>query len=671
MSSRSKRGLIAGCAILAGLTATSGLAHATGAGYYMTAPSGGYYMDASSGGYHMGHGGSAGRPAGKVTIAGNAPIWARPEARIGDVAGNQVRRVQVALALRDEHGAEALAEELSTPGTPRNGKYLSDREFMRRFGPTRQSVHGVSRWLRSQGLTVDGVSENRHFVTAVGTTSTLENAFEVSLSTFRSDVGGRVRSLVAPDRDASVPESLRGSITAVLGLDDSTRIVPQHARSAPKPWAEGAGDEGCARYWGERNNGSVPQKYRQGRQSNMICGYNSPQIRAMYGLGGTDTGARQRVGIVGAYNLDSIVLDTNRAATTFGAPPLSPTQYESIVPRDGFTDEQECASESWHFEQAMDVQAVHTVAPDARIIYYGARSCATQDMFAAVNKAVADNDVSIISNSWGAPGESVVPPAALRQFGAIAVQAAVQGQAVVFSSGDVGDGSGAGKREASFPASHPWVTAAGGTTVGIGADNQQRVLTGWESAGNTLTANRWRPQRDGDGPFAGGAGGGVSAAYDQPAYQKGRVPASFARGKRAIPDVAALADAYTGFGMGYTTAERGYAEMSGGGTSLAAPLLAGIVADTQQHQGKDRLGFLNPALYKVVSSKVIADVTPQKAGIWTPTMAAFAGTDVPHRVGNYLIDADTRPQTLQSASGWDNVTGVGTPTRGFTARFGK
>jgi subtilase family serine protease len=363
------------------------------------------------------------------------------------------------------------------------------------------------------------------------------------------------------------------------------------------------------------------------------------------------------------------VADTNRAAASFGSPPLASGQYSAVLPA-GYIDQNQCAPESWVGEQALDVQAIHTLAPAAQITYYGASSCLT--LIDALNTAVAENKASVISNSWLYPGESMVPAANRQQLDSIAVQAAIQGQALLFSSGDSGDNSAAaasGRHEASFPASSPWVTAVGGTSVAVDGANKVSFSTGWEGSGNTLQGGQWASQRDADGRFVGGAGGGVSGMYDLPDYQKGKVPAG-TKG-RAIPDISALADAYTGMAIGYTAGGAGYVEFAGGGTSLAAPLLAGLVADAQQAQRVTRMGFLNEAIYVLSDKPAITDVIAVKAGVWTPSMISYGYVSVPSGQGDYLIDLDSKPQSLQSATGWDAVTGVGTPTAAFLTQLGK
>ncbi|MBE8523124.1 S8/S53 family peptidase [Amycolatopsis sp. H6(2020)] len=597
----------------------------------------------------------------RAPIAGSTPAWATPHTEVARTNGSTVRHVQVALALRDQPGAERLAAQLATPGSVEHGKFLSSREFLDRFAPTQDAVDQVSRWLAKQGLRVTGVSPNRHFVDAEAPTAALESAFGTRIAAFRARIEGVTRTLTAPASPVTVPISLRASITAVLGLDDSAALLkPQYTRPAAV-----AAEQHCARWWGEQNNTDVPQKYPAGFQSNALCGYTGTQVRAMYKLDNGNTGQGTTIGVVGAYNSDTVVADTNQAAGQLGVPPLAEGQYSAVLPEGGFTDATECGAEGWAAEQTLDVQASHTIAPAAKIRYYAGKSCKGTGIYEAFNLAVADNAVDVISNSYGnADGESSLPQMARDQFNSMALQAAIQGQTVTVSTGDAGNNSGpVGRSTVSFPSSSPWVVAVGGTSVGLDQNNQPKVLTGWENSGNTQSGSSWAPQQDADGPFASGAGGGSSALYYMPNWQMGVVPGSGE--KRGVPDIAALADSYTGMLVGQTIKGQ-FGIGSYGGTSLASPLIAGLVADAQQaRSGNARAGMLTPILYSLAGSSAIADVVPQKAGVWTPMMHAFGGVAVPGGQGSYLIDFDARPQNLQSGPGWDNVTGLGTPADGF------
>ncbi|WP_116200855.1 S53 family peptidase [Amycolatopsis circi] len=595
----------------------------------------------------------------RSALSGSIPEWATPSAKVGNADTSDVRRVQVALALRDPSGAARLAADVSRPGSSQRGHFLSAAQFTDRFGPTDDSVRQVRDWLAHAGLTVKDTSTNRMFVDIEGTTGDLERAFGTHLASYRTKISGLARTLTAPENPVTIPRALRGMVSTVIGLDDSGQTIrPQHTA----PHAPSA--QHCARWWGEQNNTDVPQKYPSGAQSNSLCGYTGTSLRAMYSLGSGDQGSGTTIGIVGAYNGNTVAQDANQAAGQTGIPQLKPGQYTAVLPDGGFTDQQKCDADGWAGEQALDVQSSHAIAPNAKIRYYAAKTC-LGGLYDAVVKAVNENAADVLSFSWGnADGERSLAPAVRDQFNSIALQAAIQGQSIVVSTGDAGTNAGVtGAATASFPSSSPWATAVGGTTVGLNQQNKPVVVTGWENAGNTLSGGKWIPQRNTDGSFAGGAGGGSSALYGAPDWQEGVVPASASHGHRAVPDIAALADSYTGFLVGQTRQDQ-FGLYSFGGTSLAAPVVAGLAADAQQVRGA-RGGLLAPSLYALRAG--IKDVTPVKAGIFSPTMHTLPGTGVPSQQGQYLIDFDTRPQTLQSGPGWDNVTGVGTPDRGFVA----
>ncbi len=204
---------------------------------------------------------------------------------------------------------------------------------------------------------------------------------------------------------------------------------------------------------------------------------------------------------------------------------------------------------------------------------------------------------SIVSNSWQIPvGE--VPAQTVH---AIDLRAAAEGVGMYFASGDTPG--------LTVTDSDPYATAVGGTTLGIGARNNRVFETGWSDDYATLDAGTWS-----DVGVGAGSGGGTSGVWGQPAYQKGVVPASMSRvrvGKRivtgrAVPDIAADGDPDSGILTGYiasgTDAHPGpYQTEVNAGTSLATPLVAGLVADAQQGQ-KSAFGFINPLIYRLAGT---------------------------------------------------------------------
>ena len=131
-------------------------------------------------------------------------------------------------------------------------------------------------------------------------------------------------------------------------------------------------------------------------------------------------------------------------------------------------------------------------------------------------------------------------------------------------------------------ASVPWVTGVGGTRLSLNADGSYYNETVWQQA----SANE-------------ASGGGLSSHFARPAWQVAPgVPPAGTDAKRAVPDVSA--DAESGMAI-YSDGQWS----SGGGTSQAAPIWAGMTAVINQYlkrQGVKPVGFMNPALYALANS---------------------------------------------------------------------
>ena len=157
-----------------------------------------------------------------------------------------------------------------------------------------------------------------------------------------------------------------------------------------------------------------------------------------------------------------------------------------------------------------------------------------------------------------------------------------------------------------------------------------------------------------------GSGGGVSQLFAAPWYQSG-----LGFTGRAIPDVATLGDPQTGFLVGQTQAfpdGNYYDEYRIGGTSLSSPIFAGLMALLDQKSGQPH-GFANPLFY--ANPGVFYDVISVKTAVarrnFVNSVDASAGTVDRLRT----FDDYSGSPTQFTAPGWDNVTGLGTPTGAF------
>ncbi len=154
------------------------------------------------------------------------------------------------------------------------------------------------------------------------------------------------------------------------------------------------------------------------------------------------------------------------------------------------------------------------------------------------------------------------------------------------------------------------MTAVGGTSLGISSTNTRAIETGWGTSTYNSDPTTLVSTRTG---WLYGAGGGVSKIFAEPSYQTN---AGLKFSGRGVPDVAALADPQTGLLIGQTqTFPNGtyYDEYRVGGTSLACPIFAGLMALADQAAGHAH-GFANPlfyanpgAFYDVVSVKTAVE----------------------------------------------------------------
>ncbi|MBE8523825.1 S8 family serine peptidase, partial [Amycolatopsis sp. H6(2020)] len=321
-------------------------------------------------------------------------------------------------------------------------------------------------------------------------------------------------------------------------------------------------------------------------------------------------------------------------------------------------------------EFAMDVQAAHAIAPEAKIAFVvGSRARYGDEVLDSIVQIVDRHLADVVSGSiitGYTPGSA---PDAIAAYERAFQEAAVEGITFTFAGGDSGGGgTDSGSRTVEYPASSPWVTAVGGTTLAIGPGNSYSWEIGWATDETSLSADgkSWDPAPPG---YQGKAsGGGTSTVFPQPFYQRGVVPASFARAPpmRTVPDVAALADPDLCLLIGETDynldGSLSYQVGNGGGTSLSSPAFAGVEALLVQEHGP--LGFANPALYARPRSAYHA-IGDNPAG--TPDTVAFA---VEKRgFADLITPGQYTDSNLVYAPGYNTVTGLGSPTRALIESF--
>jgi subtilase family serine protease len=642
----------------------------------------------------------------RAALAGTAaPAKARGH-RVGSISSSSPIAFQLVLKLRDAKGAASFARSVSTPGSSDFGHYLTAAQWEARYSPTSAAVAKARAWLKSQGFKVGSVSPDRTTISASGTAGQVERAFSTSLASYR--VGKHTVRLAS--KDMSVPASLAGTIEGTLGVNQY--VAKPHAVNYPPPPPAFIISKPCGAYYGAKTT-TVKPPFGHGypkKMPDVVCGYKPPQLRSAYGVKPTQTGQGYRVAIVDAYDSATIASD----ATTYFSKndpshPFSNAAFHRID-NAPFDQQSVCDAGGWLTEQAIDVEAVHGMATSAHIVYEGAKNCFDSALFPAEQDLIDHHRADVITNSWDDPSGDVLDDSATRAaYDDIFMMADSTGISVMFSSGDDGDNFDlTGIAAPGYPDSSPYVTAVGGTTLKINAHNQRTGELGWatgraffcsKNAVGILCSKKqvghWLPASE-----DGVSGGYTSYNYAQPSYQKGIVPKSLAQrnspiigpqcgghncNMRVTPDVSLDADPGTGFLIGLTQTFKNsahYSQTRYGGTSLASPLLAGVIADADQ-VGHKAIGFINPAMYgrSKIKASTIMDILPEK-GLQANYRVDHAGQIVPGVKGFFRSvrelyfkgpevycdgtgNCAKRPNTLSAAKGFDSLTGLGSPGSGF------
>jgi subtilase family serine protease len=620
---------------------------------------------------------SAASSPDRTSYPGSVPTWATSANDVGVAPADETFEGELYLPLRNPAGAQALANAVSTPGVGYRLS-LSPAQWIARFSPTKADFDSVVSYLTSQGFTIKAVPADREFVVYRGTAAQFEASFGTQLHSY-SHAG---TTLVAPSSAPSLPAVLSAKVSGI-SLDQSRLLTHPDSvkqgdsasgadvqtfsrQAAPAPTV---GPFPCSAYIGQHVV-TVPPAYNgQSQYSTANCGYSPAQLRSAYGISAlpkSQNGAGQTVAIIDAYASPSIVRDVNTFSAAAGEPQLARGQYQEIVPTNAqFVDQEACGEPSgWQAEQTIDVESVHGIAPGANILYVGGFNCGG-GIDAAMATILDGKLANIVSNSYGNIGEDV-PSDVVAGQNNLYIQAAGEGIGLYFSSGDNGDEvASLGDPEPDFPASSPWVTSVGGTSLGVDQRGKISFETGWGDFRDQIVADATKPTGLGylealpGTDFRGGAGGGRSTLFAEPAYQRGVVPASLAQGHRVSPDIAAVADPYTGFQIGFrpiiddtTLATGDYENATYGGTSLASPIVAAQIALVQQAT-HSTVGFANPTLYGLnrVLPSAFRDVLPTT----TPIGLAFTS---PATGLSFLTTLD-RDTSLKVTRKYDDVTGLG------------
>ncbi|KAF4442460.1 hypothetical protein F53441_11746 [Fusarium austroafricanum] len=539
----------------------------------------------------------------------------------------------LALTMQNVDQLESKLLDVSSPDSANYGKWLSHDELVSTFAPSKDAVSSVTKWLKSNG--VKHYKVNGGFIDFAVEIEKANDLLGGDYQLYTKDGQTKLRTL-----SYSIPDDVAGHIQYV---DPSTNFggtvafnpVPRPSRTTEK-------------------RKTAPSKSTV--DASCQTSITPSCLKQMYNIDYTpDAKSGSTIGFSSFLNQSAIYSDVFMYEDKFGIP----KQNYTTVLISGGIDDQNPAHKSYS-EADLDAENIVGIAhplPFTQYITGGAPPFVPNidQPTAADNQnepylpwlryLLSQKDLpAVISTSYGDQEDSVPREYATLTCNLIGLLG-LRGISMIFSSGDLGVGSGClapdGKTvefNAIYPATCPYLTSVGGTV-----DVTPEIA--WE-----------------------GSSGGFSKYFPRPSYQDKAV-------KNYMKTVSKQTKKYYG---PYTNWEgRGFPDVAGhsvspdyevfyagkqarsGGTSAAAPVwgaIIGLLNDARFRAGKKSLGWLNPLIYKH-GPKVLTDITGGHA-IGCDGNNTQSGK--PEPAGSGIVPGARWNATV----GWDPVTGYGTPDFG-------
>lgn len=588
----------------------------------------------------------------RVTLAGNVHPAARAEFDLGPLEDHfPLEHLQLVLQRTPdkESTLETYIDGLHEPTSAVYHQWLTAEQLGMEYGPSREDLDAVKSWLESYGMRIDSVPPSHMFVEFSATAEEVEEAFGTRLH--RLNVRGVPH--IANMTDPRIPASLAGVVVGVQALHDFM----------PHPLHR---DRGVARRdrrtgtWSLANPGpdltivSSGNTFYAVTPGDFATIYNlNPLLSAGF------TGAGQTIAVIEDTSIEN-ASDVATFRSAFGLSGYGGT-FTQVTPA-GSTSCTNAGVTPDETEAALDAEWAGATAPGAAIEL---ASCANNTvafggLIAIENLVNSATPPPIISNSYGAC-ESENGAAANQSFVNIYQQATAEGVSILVAAGDAGAAfCDDGLAEATHGiavngfASTPYNVAVGGTDFMDLYDslNSGPPVTSYWNATNSASfasalsyvpeipwndscassllysvegftqgygATGFCNSKTGNADFltTSAASGGPSSFSTQPTWQTGVIGLpTKSGGTRYLPDVSffagngawnhfllfCLTDTAQGGGpCTYGDATDALA-LAGGGTSFAAPSMAGIQALINQYTGSAQ-GNPNETLYKLAAAE--------------------------------------------------------------------
>lgn len=528
----------------------------------------------------------------------------------GHTSGSKVLSLTVMLPSRNPAGLASFVSHVSQPGDPLYRHYLTPARFAALYGANPSDYRAIADWAKAHALQVGEEYSAHTALPITGTVENLERAFGVRFSDY-TRAGGS--SFYNASGAPHLPDVLAGKIASILGFNSISRPQPMVRRlpAGAVPRAAGSGPLGA---------------------------YSASDIRNAYQVPAAAVGVTgETVAVFEAGGFAQSDITTYLTANNLAK--------RSVVVRKvngygGGIDDPNV-----DLEAALDIDMVIGTNPGVKkVLVYedGENDPFGTELVNSLSAIGTDNLAQTVSISYG-EDEALQDPADIQAENVILQQLTAQGITVFVSAGDHGAYGDLGQGlNAPDPGAQPLVTSVGGTSLFTGAN------------GTYLDEIVWNELSRG---FA--TGGGVSAVWPIPTYQlqngNGRSVALNNGGSatnRNFPDVAAVADPYTGVAV-YSALNGGWLEV--GGTSASAPIWAAYMSIANGYSkmlGLGQIGFANPGIYE------IGPRTPEGGGGYNDIADGTNGDAAIYGIPGF-----------SAGYGYDNVSGWGSPLPNLSNSF--
>ena len=550
--------------------------------------------------------------------------------------------------IANQSGIASAVKSASNPSSSSYGKYLSISSLQSKYGASSSRRNAVTGAFKKYNTTATIDVFHLRGVATI-TIRTAQKMFGTSWHIYLNNSTGAKTAL--PVKTPKLPSGLSGNVDTVAGLGHVISSGSPGAPDAPSATSvpivqPPIYDGGTPSRTGTISPGCASSTFPSSVLSSE--GLFPNQIDTAYGISAMQAAGFQGQGInlaiLGEAPTPTGDVTTFRSCFGFQGTSLKIHNAGSIRPI---------------LESSLDAMTVAMVAPRLNRLDLWVKQLGQKNPQGAIELLAAPIQATtngtplpnVISISYGACEASVKPYSAARTlFDREAAAIDALGITIVVAAGDSGSSACAHgvkqsqltdydeQQSASWPAVSPWVLAVGGTNISL-------------TPGNTIAASGVWNDTEYPAPYhtIAGGGGGVSTTEKRPWWQTASQSSN-----RPVPDVAAFADAEPGYtiicssGVQSCPSPPGQTITFVGGTSAAAPLVAGTIALWDQFAKSEmwpKPGFIPPTLYHIDKQLPTSflDITTGTNSVFGTVSCCKAGT------------------------GYDEATGLGSPIANLVA----